>query len=126
VSAVLVDSGAFIAFDKGDRRLAARLTALQRKRIPLRTSAAVIAQVWRGGPAQANLSRLLDGVRVRALDDSDARSAGELQASTRTSDVVDAHIALLVDAGDSILTSDPEHIARLLDARGVVARILRV
>ena len=41
-------------------------------------------------------------------------------------DVVDGHVALLVTADDTVLTSDPEDIQRLLDARSVSATLARI
>lgn len=94
--------------------------------VPLRTGAGVVAQVWRGGPRQARLARVLAGIAVRALDDSDARRVGALLGVTRASDVVDAHVALEVAPGDHVLTSDPDDLARALEALGVRAVIVRV
>jgi hypothetical protein len=40
--------------------------------------------------------------------------------------VVDAAVALLVETGDTVVTSDPAGIRRLLDANGSRARVLLV
>src|SRR5687768_6569783 len=105
--AVILDAGALVAIDKRAPRVRVRLNDAHEARIPVRTSAAVVAQVWRSGTRQAHLARVLAGVDVRPLDAREARSAGELQAATGTSDVVDAHVSLLVEHDDHILTSDP-------------------
>jgi hypothetical protein len=68
----------------------------------------------------------LTGVAIRALDTADGRQAGELQGRAGTSDVVDAHLALMTGPGDQVLTSDPDDIDRLLDIRGVDATVVRV
>jgi hypothetical protein len=60
---------------------------------------------------------------VDAPDESAARAAGELLAATRTSDVVDALLAVLTRDGDVLLTSDPADLRRLLGAAGVRAAI---
>jgi hypothetical protein len=65
-------------------------------------------------------------VDVRALDPDDAKRTGMLLARSKTSDVVDGHVALLVREGDRVLTSDPKDIDALLSAREVSARIVRV
>jgi len=39
---------------------------------------------------------------------------------------VDGHVALLVAADDTVLTSDPADIQRLLDARSVSATLARI
>jgi uncharacterized protein YaiI (UPF0178 family) len=85
-----------------------------------------IAQVWRGVPRQANLARLLRGIEVRALNHAAARRVGELLGVTRTHDVVDAHVALLAHSEDTLLTSDPGELSRLLDARAVAPLLVRV
>lgn len=54
------------------------------------------------------------------------RSIGELLAKSGTSDVVDAHVALLVETGDRLLTSDTDDLERLLDASGVSALVVAV
>ena len=126
MSALLLDAGALVAIDKGDPRIAVILRVAQRERLPLRTSAAVVAQVWRDGAKQVNLGRALRGVSVRPLDSESARRAGELLGASGTSDVVDAHFALSVDSDDRVLTSDTEDVRRLLHTRGVEARIVEV
>lgn len=122
----ILDAGAFVAIERRDKRVGAMLRVLQQQRVPLRTSSAVIAQVWRNGAKQVELTRALAGVDVRGLVPDVDKRTGELLAASRTLDVVDAHIALLVDDGDRILTSDPDVIASLLRARRVDAVIVDV
>jgi len=123
---VVLDAGAFVAADKADRRLGAMLRVLHKRRIPLRTSAAVVAQVWRDGRKQARLAALLAGVDVVALAPDEDRRTGELLAAARTRDVIDAHLALRVEPDDLVLTSDPDDIEHLLEARRVKATLVRV
>ena len=101
------------------------LRVLQQSRVPLRTSAAVVAQVWRDGRKQAELARILAGVGTRALGPGDDKRAGELLAAAHMNDVIDAHLALDVDDGDRVLTSDVEDLERLLATRGVEATLVR-
>lgn len=122
----ILDAGALVAIDKRDRRVEAMLRVLQQRRIPLWTSAAVVAQVWRRGDKQALLAKVLAGVRVHALDERYDRRLGELLALTRTADVIDAHVAMLVTEGDQLLTSDPDDLRRLVSARRVEASIVEV
>ena len=121
---VILDAGAFVAIEKRDRRVGAMLRVLQQRRIPLGTSSAVVAQVWRDGRKQALLARLLSGVDVRALAPGDDRRTGELLARAKTADVIDAHVALGAEDGDRVLTSDANDIRRLLQARGVDAAVV--
>lgn len=102
------------------------LRLLQRDGVPLHTSGAVVAQVWRDGRRQANLARVLPGVDVAPLDEVAAKRAGELLAANRTSDVTDAHVALLVQPDDMVLTSDEPDIRALLRTRRIKARLVRV
>jgi hypothetical protein len=122
----ILDAGAFVAVEKRDRVVGALLRVLQQRRVPLWTSAAVVAQVWRAGARQAALARLLAGVGVRALSTEDGKLAGRLQGSAGTDDVVDAHLALLITSGDHVLTSDPSDVEQLLATRSVKANLVRV
>jgi hypothetical protein len=124
VTSLVLDAGAFVAIDKTDRRVGAMLRVAQRAGLPVRTSAAAVAQVWRSGARQANLARVLAGVEVRPLDDG--RSVGQLLAASGTADVVDAHVALVAQSGDRLLTSDPHELALLVEARGVRIEMIRV
>lgn len=102
------------------------LRVLQQRRVPIWTSAAVVAQVWRDGRRQANLARVLAGVGVRGLVPGDDKSTGELLAAAGTRDVVDAHVVFCAEGGDSILTSDPEDVGRLVAARRSRATIVSI
>jgi hypothetical protein len=124
--AFLLDAGALIAVDRRDRKVLARLEVAQREGVPVRTGATVVAQVWRDGSQQANLARLLAGVDVLPLTADHARSVGELRGATGTTDVVVAHVAVLAEPADRVLTSDEEDVKRLLQARGVTAVAVRV
>jgi len=47
VSALVLDAGALLAVDRGDRAMIARLQVAQRAGLELRSNAMVVAQVWR-------------------------------------------------------------------------------
>lgn len=80
----------------------------------------VLAQAWRGGP-QAQLSRLLAGCRIEALDEARARSAGAACGLANTSDIVDASVLVGAAArDDTVVTSDPADIKALATAVGVM------
>ncbi len=123
---VVLDAGALIAIDKRNRKVGAILRLLQRDQVVLRTSAGAVAQVWRSGARQANLARVLRGLDVVAVDETDAKSVGELLAVNETNDLVDAHVALLVEPEGTVLTSDVGDIDALLQSRRVEATVLRV
>lgn len=69
MSALVLDAGAFVAVERGDRAMVARLRVAQRAGLELRSTGVVVTQVWRD-PAgrQANLARLLKSVDVKAVD----------------------------------------------------------
>ena len=80
----------------------------------------VVAQIWRRGSGrQAEVSRLLGGVDVRALDEDLGKKAGVLLGRSGTADAVDAALVCLAADGDDILTSDPEDLRTLAEAAGV-------
>jgi hypothetical protein len=117
VSALILDAGALVAVDRGDRAMAARLRAAQQHGLELRSNAMVIAQVWRDPHGrQAELARLLRAVDVRAIDQQAGRDAGVLLGVADTGDPMDASVVLLATPGDRILTSDPADLTRLARA----------
>lgn len=123
---LVFDAGALVAVDRRDRRVGAMLKVAQHERIPVRTSAAVVAQVWRNDTRQVHLARTLAGTAVDELDLGVGKLIGALLGRSRTRDVVDGHVASLVTDGDQLLTSEPDDLRRLLDARAVEARIVAV
>lgn len=114
---VILDAGALIAIDRRDRTVGAMLRVAQQEQLAIRSSAGVVAQVWRDGSGQANLARVLSGVDVMALDLAAAKHIGPLLGTTDTSDAIDGHIAHLAEPGARLLTSDPEDMRRLLGDR---------
>lgn len=122
----VLDAGALMAVDRRDRMTGARLRVLQQHGTPVRVSSAVVGQVWRDGRRQANLARVLAGVGIEALSKDNGKRIGELLALASSADIVDAHVALMTAPGDLVLTSDPDGIRELLEARHVPARIQTV
>ena len=123
---VVLDAGALVAVDRRDRRVGAMLRVAQLEHVAVRTSAAVVAQVWRDAARQVHLARTLAGTAVNELDLDAGKVIGALLGRSRTRDVVDGHIASVVADGDQLLTSDPDGLRRLLDARAVEARVIAV
>lgn len=122
---LVLDAGAFVAFERGDERLRARLQAARRLELDLVTTSPVVGQVWRNGRRQALLARLLAGTKVDAPGEAEARRAGQLLAKSKTTDVVDALLADIVRHGDAVLTSDASDLERLLAAGGTRATVIR-
>ena len=114
---LVLDAGALVAIERGDRSLVAAIKADLRRGVLPRTHGGVVGQVWRGGAGrQANLARLLPSVEVLPLDDALGRTAGLLLGRARARDVVDAAVAAIARDGDSILTSDPADLLTLVRA----------
>jgi hypothetical protein len=125
VSALVLDAGALLAVDRGDRAMIARLQVAQHAGLELRSNAMVVAQVWRDRRGrQVSPARLLQAVDVRAVSPADGRDAGMLLADAGTADAIDATVVLLAAPGDRILTSDPGDLARLAEAAGNRAAIV--
>jgi hypothetical protein len=119
VTALILDAGALLAVDQGDRAMIARLQVAHRAGLELRSNSMAVAQVWRDRRGrQVSLARLLHAVDVRAVSPRDGREAGMLLADARTADAIDATVILLAAPGDRILTSDPDDLARLVEAAG--------
>lgn len=117
--ALVLDAGALIAIERRDRTTIARLVRAHENAEPVVTSAAVVAQVIRNRGRQVTLERVLAGIEEEPLDSEAARRVGHLLASSRTSDVVDAALALLAAPGDEVLTSDPKDLRTLLPKRSI-------
>lgn len=126
MSRLILDAGAFVAFERGDQRVRAHLAAARRLGLELTTTSPVVGQVWRDGRRQALLARMLAATRVDAPDEHAARRAGELLAKSRTDDVVDALVVALARDGDTVVSSDPGDIERLLAAAGTRASVVTV
>lgn len=122
----ILDAGALVAVDRGDRVVSPLLRREILRGQPPATSSAVVAQAWRGGTRQARLARLLGAVRIDALTPEVGRDLGVLLGRSGTADVVDAHVAWLAADGDVVFTSDPHDLERLLAARHVAAAVRRV
>jgi hypothetical protein len=124
---MVLDSGALIALERNDRVMWRRLkAALLANSVPV-SHGGIVGQAWRGGGArQALLARALDGIDIRALDETLGRLAGDLLARAGGADVIDAALVLLADDGDDIVTSDPEDIEPLAAHLGRHIELLRV
>lgn len=119
MSALVLDAGAFVAVDRGDRAMFARLRMAQRAGLGLRTTGVVITQVWRDRAGrQANLARLLKSVDVTAVDEHLGRAAGLLLGIAGTNDAVDASVVAVAATDDRIVTSDAKDIGPLVAASG--------
>lgn len=117
MSALVLDTGAFVAVDRGDRAMAAKLRVAEQSGFALRSTGVVVAEVWRdAGGRQANLARLLKSVDVKAVDQRLGQEAGVLLGKAGVTDAADATVVAIATTGDRVLTSDPIDIRRLAAA----------
>lgn len=117
MTAIVLDAGALLAVDRGERKIAAKLRVAQQSGMDLRSTGVVIAEVWRDEHGrQANLARLLKSVDVRPVDRRLGQDAGTLLGRARAKDPADATVVGVASTGDRILTSDPHDIRRLVAA----------
>jgi predicted nucleic acid-binding protein len=130
VNGFVLDSGALIALERRTAFLLDILDEVLRGAVQLVIPRTVIAQVWRGTPRQANVSRLI-GAAGRAdspvlIDELTAERAKEIgMAVGRTShpDIVDIHVALAAaERGHAVLTSDDADITHV-DADLVIVHV---
>jgi predicted nucleic acid-binding protein len=110
-----LDTGALIAFERGDARMRSLVAAASRGERALVVPTPALAEAWRGGNTRW-LNELLTAAVVEPADERLARLAGEVLARTATSDAVDALVAVsAAQRGDIIATSDPADLQRLAD-----------
>jgi hypothetical protein len=124
---LILDAGAFIAAERGDREVLARVKHERRLGYAPLTNGVVVAQIWRGGHGkQVPVAQLLAGMEVVAVDDRLGRWAGMLLAQTGGSDAIDASVICLAQDGDDILTSDPGDLLDLARAAGAHIELIPV
>ena len=123
---LVLDTGALLAVEWRNRAVVSALRAAHTDGIAVRTSSGAVAQAWRNGARQAQLTRALRGIDEQPIDASASRRIGRLLADTGTSDIVDAHVATLCDRDSVVLTSDPDDIDHLLRTLGRAVTIARV
>ena len=116
---LILDSGALVAAERGERSMWRRLKGALQAGEPPVTHGGVVGQVWRGGSGrQVPLARALAGVLVAPLDDELGRSAGVLLGTARQRDAIDAALVCLARDDDVIVTDDVGDILRLAEASG--------
>src|SRR5262245_23733129 len=110
---VVYDAGMLMAADRNDRQAwADHRVRLELGLTPI-VAAPVVAQTSRS-PRQAQLRRLLRGCEIVPFAPEEAHRVGSLLDASHTSDVVDAHVAILAFAHKAmVITSDDGDLARL-------------
>ncbi len=113
---IVLDAGALIALDRGDKRMIALLHRALAQGRAFRVPAGVVGQAWRDGRVQVTLARFLrsEEVEIVPLDEQLARSCGELCGAANSPDIIDASVVILArERRDPIVTSDPNGLRRL-------------
>lgn len=116
MNGAVLDAGALIAFERGDRVMVALLARALELDARFQVPAGVVGQAWRNGKKQARLAQLLNSalIEVVPLTDAQARAAGQLCGFTKTRDVIDASVVLLAsERGVCAVTSDVDDLRRL-------------
>jgi hypothetical protein len=113
---VVLDAGALIALDRGDKRMIALLRQGVTQGLVFRIPVGAVGQAWGNDRVQVTLARFLRSasVEISPMDEPLARACGELCAATNTQDVIDASVVLLArERREAIITSDPKDLRRL-------------
>ena len=121
---LVLDAGALIALDRGNRDMHSEIRATRLSGAPVRTSPMALAQAWRDGKRQARLASAMRDIDARVITGEDGRQGGELLAASGTSDAIDATVALLARSGDLLYTSDPGDLRKLCGAAGIRAVVI--
>lgn len=122
---VVLDAGALIALERGDRRMIALLREMAARDATFVVPAGALGQAWRDGKTQVVLARFVRtrSVEVVNLDEALAKACGELCAAARTKDVIDASVVLIARSrSSSVISSDPDDLG-VLDPGLRVVRI---
>lgn len=108
-----LDTGALIAIERETDFARALVLNARSSGTPIAIPAGVLAQAWRGGARQTPIARLIKDpiVECPPLDQFAGIQVGRVCAHTGTSDVIDAHVALIArERGYAVVTSDPDDI----------------
>ena len=112
---LILDSGAVIAWSRGDARARAILTRALELGLDVRIPVAALAETLRGGPHDAPIHRVRKAVDVFPTDEPTGRLAGVLLGRTGGANAVDALVAAeAVTTIADVLTGDVEDFEHLL------------
>lgn len=120
---IVLDAGALIALERGDKRMIALLRRALAQGLAFRVPAGVVGEAWRDVRRQVTLARFLrsEEVEIVPLDEHLARSCGELCGAVNSADVIDASLVLVArERRDAIVTSDPNDVRRLDPAAQII------
>jgi predicted nucleic acid-binding protein len=120
---VILDSGAVIAWSRGDVRVRATLHRAVEFGLDIRVPVVVLAETLRGSARDAPVNRVLKSLDVLPTTEAVGRGAGRLLGRASGENVADALVAAeAVESGaTTVLTSDPDNLAALLTNRPEIA-----
>jgi predicted nucleic acid-binding protein len=122
--ALVLDAQGLVKLATGDPAVRALVQTAYQRYDEVVTAASTLAEVLRGGGADARIHRVLQSVTVANIDRDAGRKAGELLGATGLSGhrcTVDAMLAVVALAQPRpalLLTSDPDDMARLTEEPG--------
>jgi predicted nucleic acid-binding protein len=117
---VILDSGAVIAWSRGDERVRALLREAIAQNLELRVPVVVLGETLRGNARDAPVNRVLKATGTVPTEAATGRRAGKLLGRTGGRNTADALVAAeALDArGSIVLTSDPDDLGALLADTG--------
>ena len=113
---LVLDAGALIQFERGERKTRLLVEEARKAKAVLAIPAGVLGQVWRDGSRQVRLAALVTspGTVVEPLGKQLAQAAGALCGRTGTADVIDATVVLTARRRQAVVvTSDADDLRRL-------------
>ena len=119
--ALVLDARGIVRLAAGDPAVRALVQTAHRRYDNVVTAASTLAEVLRGGGADARIHRILQRVTVASIDSDAGRKAGELLGANGLSghrfaaDAMLAVVALAQPRPALLLTSDPDDMARLTE-----------
>ena len=118
---LVLDAQGLAKLAAGDPAVRALVQTAHQRYDNVVTAASTLAEVLRGGAADARMHRVLQRVTVASIDKAVGRKAGELLGVTGLSghrcavDAMLAAVALAQRRPALLLTSDPDDMARLTE-----------
>jgi rRNA-processing protein FCF1 len=126
MNCLVLDAGALIAVERGDRRLQALLERVRAQAARVVVPAGVVAEVWRNGARQARIAKLLAAAETEVvpLDNLRARAVGVLLGHGGAENVIDASVVLSAREQRSravVVTGDAADLRKLDPTLSIVA-----
>ena len=116
MNGVTYDTGALIAADHNDRRMWALHAGLLAEEVSPTVPTPVLAEAWRGGGRQANLSRFLALCSLEPMNEQRAKSVGSLAGKAGHDDIVDVTVVEgAIRRHDAIVTANHTHIHKIAE-----------